>query len=286
MIGELYVILLFLFGACVGSYLNVVAVRYSPEEGFRRSNTGRSHCPYCRHALSWYELIPILSFLIQGGRCRRCHEKLSFQYPAVEVAAGLAAASVPFTLGWGVPAFVWTLAFFIFIVVFLIDLRLHIIPDVLSGAIALLGVVLVAYRFFSGAYGAGLGIEGTFIGNYALIFWFWGENVLINHALGALFGLLFFWLIYFLTGGKAMGFGDVKLAGAVGMLLGWPDGALALVFAFILGAILGLALIGARRRAMKDMVPFGPFIVLGVAVVFFFGYDIVNGYFELFNLVP
>lgn len=277
--------MLFALGAFIGSYLNVLAVRYTPETGFKRGNTGRSHCPYCNRVLAWYELIPLVSFIALGGRCRSCKKRISLQYPASEVLAGLILAFVPQVLGLSIPALVWTLAFFALLLVFLIDLRQRIIPDALTAFIALLGVALAAYRFFSGAYGTGLEVEGTFLGNYALMFWFWGENILVNHVFGALFGIAFLGLVYFGSRGRAMGFGDVKLAGALGVLMGWPDVALALVVAFIFGATLGLALIAVGRAVMRDVVPFGPFIVVGVATVFFFGYHIVDGYFKLFNLV-
>ncbi|MBI2594799.1 MAG: prepilin peptidase, partial [Candidatus Colwellbacteria bacterium] len=88
--GAYYLILfLFIFGALIGSYLNVVSLRFSPEEGFRASRSGRSRCPYCSRTLKWYELVPLLSFLIQGGRCRVCQRRLSLQYPIVELMAGL-----------------------------------------------------------------------------------------------------------------------------------------------------------------------------------------------------
>ena len=81
-----------------------------------------------------------------------------------------------------------------------------------------------------------------------------------------------------------MGFGDVKLAGGIGALIGWPDVTLALMLAFITGSIWGVALILNRKKNMKDVLPFGPFILLGVTLVFFFGYDILNGYFSIFGI--
>ncbi len=284
MIETAFTILLFVFGTFIGSYINVVGTRYSREDGFGKSNFGRSRCPHCSKQLTWFELIPIISFVLQGARCRGCREKLSLGYPFVEIVAGLIFAFVPWVLGYSVPSLIWIAIFLIFLLISIIDFRLRIIPDKLNLLIVVFGVLLIVFRYVSGEYGTGLTVEGTFLGSYALIFWFWGQNIFINHLVGTLSAATFFWLIYFISRGRAMGFGDVKLATAVGVLMGWPDAALALVFAFVLGGAAGALLLITNKKDMKDAVPFGPYIVAGVALVFFFGHDIISGYITLFDL--
>lgn len=284
MIELAQVVFLFVFGAFIGSYINVVGVRYSTEAGFKSSNTGRSHCPYCGHTLRWYELIPLASFIIQRRRCRECSKKISWQYPIVEIIAGLIFIFPSWIFGFGVPAALWTLIFLIFLLISIIDLRLRVIPNKLNAIVAITGIVLIAFRYISGEYGSGLTIQGTFLGSYAIAFWPFGENILINHAIGATVAIVFFGLLYVFSRGRAMGFGDVKLASAVGILMGWPDVALALILSFILGSVVGVFYLLTNKKGMKDTLPFGPFIVLGVTLVFLFGYDIINGYFRLFNI--
>ena len=246
---------------------------------------GRSECPKCKKKLRWYELIPILSFFVQGGRCRDCRERISWQYPIVEILSGAVFALVPLKLGQGVPAILWVLAFSALILISIIDLRLGVIPDKLVAFVAILGLLLFGYYKTTGEYGlVGGKVMGTFLGSYALSFWFGAPNIFVNYAAGVLSGLVLLGGVYVIGKGKAMGFGDVKLAVAVGLLMGWPDSIMAMILAFITGAVWGMVLILRREKGMKDTMPFGPFIVLGVTLVFFFGYHILNGYFAAFGL--
>ncbi|MBI2013044.1 MAG: prepilin peptidase [Candidatus Colwellbacteria bacterium] len=273
-----YYLILFILGTIVGSYLNVVSLRFSRNEGFKASRKGRSHCPHCAKTLKWYELIPLLSFLIQGGKCRSCRKRLSLQYPIIEFLAGLSLVLTPWQLGWSPFTILWILAFLLFILIAAIDLRLGIIPDKLSILVAVLGLLTALLVYLDSDLGT------SFIGSYALLFQLGEGNFWVHRLVGVMFGLAFFGGIYLFTRGKAMGLGDVKLAGAIGLLLGWPDVALALVLAFFVGSIFAIPLLLTKRKALKDALPFGPFIVAGVTLVFFFGYHIINGYFYLFNL--
>ena len=272
-----YYLILFILGALVGSYLNVVSLRFSRETGFRASRKGRSHCPHCAKTLKWYELIPLLSFLIQGGKCRSCSRRISLQYPIVELLAGLSLVLIPWQLGWSSLTILWILAFLLFILIAAIDLRLGIIPDKLNILVAVLGLLAALLVYFDRDLGT------SFIGSYALLFQLGEDSFWVHRLVGVMFGLVFFGGIYLFTRGKAMGLGDVKLAGAIGFLLGWPDVTLALVLAFFVGSIFAIPLLLMKRKTLKDALPFGPFIVAGVTLVFFFGYHILNGYFYLFN---
>lgn len=263
-------------GFFVGSYLNVLGTRFSREAGFRASRKGRSHCDHCGKPLRWYELVPVMSFFLQGGRCRTCRERISWQYPIVELLSALVFILVPWRLGWEPLTILWILIFLVLILIAIIDLRLGIIPDKLNLSLILLGFLIVSLTY----YGEGV---GSFLGSYALLFELGEGNFWIHRLAGVLVGSVFFGGIHFFSNGRAMGLGDVKFAAALGLLLGWPDVMLALVLGFLAGSLFALPLLIARKRAMKDALPFGPFIVVGVTLTFFLGYHILNGYFQLFG---
>ena len=246
----------FLFGLALGSFLHVLVSRYDPERFLLTPATlgGRSYCPHCKRTLAWYELVPLLSFLVQRGRCRACGAKISWSYFGVELACGLLVALVPMGLPL-VPAILWTAVFLILLLITLIDMRLQIIPDELSAALAILGIGLVlaggAPFDWPGHFGAGLGAA------------------------------LFFAALIAITRGKGMGWGDVKLAFVLGLVFGWPDTLLLVMLAFVIGAAVGVALIIARSKNLKSALPFGPFLALAALIVFFFGQSIIGGYLRL-----
>lgn len=287
-------VILFMVGIAVGSFLNVLTLRFNPKEkerGLFKNIYGRSHCPNCSKVLGWYELIPLFSFLIQLGKCRSCGTKLTRQYPIVEFLGGLIFISVPYNL---LPTHslspipyllisIWILVFLALLTMSVIDFHHRIIPDSINVFIGILGAALVGYRYFFLSPVKELG-GGSFLGGYALMFPF-GDNFPLNNFIGFIFGLGFLGALFVISGGRGMGLGDVKLAAALGLLMGWPDIALALILAFITGAVLSLALIFAKRKSMKDFVPFGPFIALGVVLVFFFGNEMLNLYFRFFSLI-
>jgi len=278
-------ILLFLFGTSIGSFIGVLGSRYSEKDNFRLALKGRSKCLHCEKTLNWYELIPLVSFFVQAGKCRKCKEQISKESLVVEILSGLVFAFVPFQFNEPSVAIIWTLAFLVFILISIVDLRLKVIPDELTIIIAILGAALFYSYSLTGNFGLINGVvEGSFLGSHAINFWFGSPGILINYIAGILFGLVSFGLVYGLSKGRAMGFGDVKLAGAIGSLIGWPDIVLALMLSFITGAIWGIVLIARKKKNMKDAVPFGPFIILGVTLAFFFGYDILNGYFSIFGI--
>lgn len=287
----------FVFGVTIGSFLNVLSLRYDPERPiFRRGVIGgRSHCMGCQTTLSWYELIPIVSFVIQRGRCRSCGIRLSMQYPIVELLGGILMVMIPIAVGnvYGVlfhriggalpiwyyaATAIFTLAAFTYLFLSAVDARLTIIPDQSNLLIVALGGLKI---WLLSTLPVWNDVGGSFIGHYAAIFGL-REHIILNHLLAGAFGLLFFGAIWALSRGRAMGFGDVKLAGATGILLGWPDTVFALFLAFIVGALWGILLIVRSRKSMKSSVPFGPFIAVGVALIVFIGNRLMDGYFSLF----
>lgn len=286
----MYLIIRFIFGLAVGSFLNVLATRYEPDKFLltKKSVGGRSFCPHCKHPLSWYELIPLFSFAIQGGKCRNCKTKISWFYPLGELSAGLifafvpdkiAAISYPAISFFSPQVILWVLIFLTFQLLAFIDWRLKLVPD--EGSLSL--IVLGAFAAFVYPINA-VGFKVlSFTGHYALLFGA-QESVWANRALALIVMTIFFGLLSFVTKGKGIGLGDLKLSLGIAFVFGWPDAALVAGFAFILGAIVGGVLLFFKRKSMKSAVPFVPFLALGAALVFFLGFQIVDKYFGLLYL--
>lgn len=292
---------LFLFGLGTGSFLNVLIFRYRPERFFLSNKIigGRSRCRTCQKTLHWRELIPLFSFLFQRRRCRGCKSFISWQYPLVEFLSGLIFLIIPFYFsqiyrfsilssagnyfgGYYVETALWIFAFLIFLLIAFIDYRRQLIPDELNFFLLVLGTFLIGLRaFFNDFYSS---FPTSFLKNYATIFRF-SENIWLNHFMGALIGAGIFWLIIVLSRGRGMGWGDLKLGLAGGWLFGWPDIGLATMLSFMIGGLFGGLLLVFKIKTWKDALPFGPFIILGFALTFFFGYRIIDGYFRLFNLI-
>lgn len=297
---NVFLFILFVLGLAVGSFLDVIASRYQSEGKLLAASiiSGRSRCMNCGKILRWYELIPLVSFMIQRGRCRGCRSKLSWRYPAIELGVGILFAGAAYRLYslysiwqfgdlaafpiwyFGILA-VWLSALAILALVAFIDFRFSIIPDPLNLFVLLLGVIGVVIR--SAFHISGF-LQGSFLGYHALLFGF-QSSAWLGHSFAAIFGLAIFGLIILLSRGRAMGMGDVKLAFVLGVLFGWPDIALLTTLAFVFGALWSLGALARGKKTMKDMVPFGPFIVLGALAVFFFGNSIMSGYFNLFRFL-
>lgn len=248
----------FLFGLIVGSFLNCVIYRLEVKQSFLR---GRSFCPHCKHTLSWQDLIPVFSFLFLHAKCRYCSKRISWQYPAVELATGILFILIFWILdfGFGLTFGFWILISSLLIIIFVFDLKHFIIPDkVVYPAIIIASIFNFQFLIF----------------NQFSIF-----NSLILSALGA---SAFFLFIVLVSRGKSMGIGDIKLAFLMGLLLGFPYILVALFFSFLIGAIIGIGLILAKRKTMKSEVPFGPFLVIGTFIALFCGEIIINWYWSLF----
>lgn len=255
--------IVFIFGLMVGSFLNSIIYRLPSGESFLIQ---RSYCPYCKHKLSWKDLIPIFSFLILKGKCRYCHHQISLQYPLVELATGILFVLIFWILDFGFDlAFgFWNLIFYLVIACFLIiiffyDLKHYIIPDkIIYPAIA----TALFYQLF--------GIWNLEIG-------------ILKPILSAILAGLFFLSIVLFSRGKWMGVGDVKLAFFMGLFLGFPNILIALFLAFFIGAIIGIGLIISGKKTLKSEVPFGPFLVVGTFIALFWGQAIINWYLNLFS---
>ncbi|MDE2025020.1 MAG: prepilin peptidase [Patescibacteria group bacterium] len=245
------IVLIFIAGVAFGSFFNVVIDRVPREETFF---TGRSHCDFCKHTLAWYDLIPLLSFLLLGGRCRYCKKFIGFKYPLVEVTTGLFFIILLFPLVGqiisqtlvfsSVITTLFTLVVFsAFIIIFYTDLWYGIIPDIVlfPATIVALFSILISQPYH-----------------------------IVAHVISAVAAMGFFLALFLGTRGKGMGFGDVKLAFFLGLLLGWPGTFLAIYVAFLTGAIAALILVlWGRKRFFGSTIPFGPFLILGTLISWF-----------------
>lgn len=259
-----FLLFVFMFGASIGSFINVLVDRL-PEE---KSINGRSHCDFCKKQLRWYDLIPVLSFIVLGGKCRYCHKRLSKQYPIVEVLTGLififiviyqfhiVDPNLSFDTMHIQSILLLITVFGIFsclFAIFVTDLKYQIIPDELQIAFLLCSIF---YLIITGRINS---IQD--IGYYGIS----GAIVLFP-----------IWFIHALTKGKGMGFGDVKLSYTIGILLGIAKGLISLYIGFVAGGIVSVFLIVLRRKKLKSKIAFGPFLILGITIMFFWGERIVE----------
>ncbi|MCD6528410.1 prepilin peptidase [bacterium] len=274
---KVFSFLFFLLGLVFGSFLNCIIYRLYTGEGFF---IGRSFCPKCKHILKWKDLIPVFSFLLLKGKCRYCKKPISWQYPLVEIATGLVFLLIlNFKLritNYELLSFENILNFlfliFIFsflIVIFVYDLKHYIIPDkVIFPAI----VVTLFYQLFK-------------IWNFEFVsdfgFRISDFKILAVPLFSAILASVFFLVIILISGGRWMGFGDVKLAFFMGLFLGFPNILVALFFSFFIGAIIGIGLIIAKKKTFHSEVPFGPFLVSGTFIAFFFGENLISWYLSL-----
>ncbi|KKP86127.1 MAG: Type 4 prepilin-like protein leader peptide-processing enzyme [Candidatus Roizmanbacteria bacterium GW2011_GWA2_35_8] len=239
--------MIFIFGASIGSFLNVLIDRLPKDEPI----TGRSHCDFCKKKIAWYDLIPILSYFFLKGKSRCCDKKLSFQYPIVEILAGAAFVFV-FFQGQNLLGSVLIMGILsCLMVVFFSDLKYHLISD----------YILVALFIFSFLY-----------------------NVMVRLAHHDIFSAIIvglpIFLIYYISHERAMGLGDVYLAAIIGFILGWKSGYIALYIAFVTGAVYGILLMILKDKKLKTRIAFGPFLVSGTVIMLFWGErisDIIKG---------
>lgn len=255
-------ILPFIGGLLIGSFLNVVILRF---DDLLTIAQGRSHCPNCKTTLAWYDLIPLLSFIVLWGKCRNCQKPISYQYPAVELATGLLFAAgygLIFSAGLPLTDAILTFIFYIIavaamVVIFCHDAYEMMIPDLMS------------YILILAALGFG---------------WFYTHNI-VTTFYGGLIGVIPIALLVYPSRGKWMGEGDVKLAFGLGLLVGSPAAIVFLVAAFFSGAAFGLIIIGLSKRfGLKSAVPFGPFLILGAIIALFYGSSLIHWYKGMLGL--
>ena len=262
--------LVFVLGACWGSFLNCLIYRW--EQG-QKINRGRSFCPKCHHQLGFWDLVPIVSFIFLRRKCRYCRKKIAWQYLAVEIATGLLFIII-FNLQFSIYnefsiiqfsklIYLWIVACLLEII-FIYDLKHYIIPD--RAVFSAIGLVFI-FRILNLFENWNLKIENL--------------PAFSNALLAGLVAASFFFIIWLASRGRAMGFGDVKLAFLLGLLLGWPLILVGLGIAFLSGALVGGGLMILGRKKMQSQAPFGPFLIGGALIALFFGERIINWYLSL-----
>lgn len=245
---ESYIILsISLFSLLLGSFFNVVGLRVPVGESIVMP---RSHCPRCQRTLTAWELIPVVSYVVQGGKCRGCGVRISPLYPAVELMTAILFTISPVLVGWSKELIVtWTLVSLLMII-FVSDIRYMMIPD---------RVLLSFAAFFI--------IERIFIP-----FSPWSDSLI-----GAFVGFFLLYGIAVASKG-GMGGGDIKLFALLGFVLGWKMVLLAFFFSTVYGTVFGLIGMALGKVRRKEPMPFGPAIVFGTLTAHFFGRAIIEWY--------
>lgn len=265
----------FILGTIIGSFLNVVILRYNTG---RSAVKGESQCFTCGKKLKWPDLFPIFSFLAFKGRCRHCKCKISWQYPVVELVTGLVFISVfaaKFSATYPISSLLYIayalVVFCLLIIISAYDFKHQIIPNGCAYLLAGLALLPVLYK--------NLSCIGDWSALANLSRW---QDFLAGIILASFFA--FFWAV---SRGNWMGLGDAKLALGVGWFLGLPKSLLALAFSFWIGAAAGVTLMIVNKSKYKinSAIPFGPFLALGAFLAFIFGDTILKDYLYYFYVV-
>ena len=247
--------IIFILGLIIGSFSNVCIYRIPKNESIVFP---ASHCPNCHTPIKAIDNIPILSFLLLKGKCRKCGEKISIRYPVVEFLTGAIYLLIFLIYGRSYQTLIYALLSSALIIISFIDLDVQIIPDEIS----LPGIVIGLALSFIVPYISYLNSLLGIIAGGGIIF------------LIALAGLAIFKK-------EAMGGGDVKLSAMIGAFIGWKYIIVSLFIGFFIGAIAGILLILLKIRNRDDLVPFGPFIVLGSFITLLWGENILSWYLGL-----
>lgn len=245
-----------LFGAIVGSFLNVVILRLPDEK--QSIVFPSSHCPACQSSLAWYENIPVLSFLFLRGKCGHCRSHISIQYPLIEILTAFLATALMYKFNLTPLVFGYFLFGAALIVIIVIDIHHQIIPDVIS----LPGII--AGFLFSFCNGAA-GWQSSLIGILA------GGGVLYAIAL----------LYFYLRKIDGMGGGDIKLLAMIGAWLGWPSLPFVILASSASGTIIGLIAMVKQKKGGQTRIPFGPFLS-GAALVYIFYSENIQHFYQLY----
>lgn len=242
-------ILILILGLSIGSFLNVCIYRIPEKKSIAFP---ASHCPNCKHALNAVDLIPILGYLINRGKCKYCGVKISLQYPIVELLTGIVFLLLFNKFFISMELLKYAMLSSLLIVVTVIDLERQEIPDelIIFGLIA--GLLFNIYNI---------------------------KTDMIPGIMGFVLGGGVFLIIAMLTNG-AMGGGDIKLMAVLGLFFGWKIIILISIIAFIIGAVISLILIAVKVKSRKDYIPFGPFIAIAALTAIFYGIQIIDLYMQ------
>jgi leader peptidase (prepilin peptidase)/N-methyltransferase len=254
-------IIAFVFGAVIGSFLNVCIIRIPGQESVV---TPSSHCRGCNKPIAFYDNIPLISYLLLRARCRSCSEWISPRYFIVELLMASLAVVLYYQFGIGLAFFVGFVFVAALIIISFIDLDVRIVPDVIS----LPGIVV--------------GLLFSVIARYFINDPFDLVPTPVSALLGVLIGggflLALAWAYEAFTGVEGMGGGDIKLLAMIGAFLGWTSIPFTLFFASLTGSVVGLGFMIAKGVGRRFALPFAPFLCLGALLYLLFGQDLIRFY--------
>ncbi len=242
----------FILGLFIGSFLNVCIYRIPKGESVVWPP---SHCPECGERIKPYDNIPVISYLILKGKCRSCGERISYQYPAVELLTGLLTAAAVCRFGLTFSALYYLILTYYLIVVSFIDLKTMEVPVRLSYGALLSGLLL-----------------SFFVPNHSF------KEAVFGASFGAGIILFIIETYYVFTGKEGMGYGDANIMAVVGAFLGWKKALLTLFLASFVGALIGIALILINKDKREKAIPFGPFLSIGALLSLYFGDALIKWY--------
>jgi leader peptidase (prepilin peptidase)/N-methyltransferase len=252
LLNNIAYLIIFAYGLIFGSFFNVVGLRVPLKKSIILP---RSACPTCGHQLKAYELIPVLSYLIQKGKCRGCQSRISPIYPTFELLTGILFATAPLVLGWSWELVITLTLLSMFIIIVVSDIHYMIIPD----------KVLL-----------------WFAGIFLLERIIWPLTPWWDSITGAVTGFVLLLIIALVTKG-GMGFGDVKLYALLGFVLGLKLVLLSFFLSTLFGAVIGGLALLFRIVKRRQPIPFGPFIAAGTITAYYWGTEIIQFYIEILN---
>lgn len=244
-----WTIVTIIYGVLIGSFLNVCIYRIPEKQSVV---VVRSHCMSCGKQIKWYDLVPLVSFLVLRGKCRYCKAKLSWQYPAVEALNGILYGIIVLVNGFNITSILYCLATSALLALSIIDWRTYEIPPSFNIFIGILGIIRLILD---------------------LPHWY-------NYVIGFVSVSGFLLLIFLVTKGRGIGFGDVKLMAAAGLLLGWKLIILSLGLGCVLGSIIHITLMYVKDK--DRVLAFGPYLSLGIFISMMYGEQIIEWYLHMF----
>lgn len=249
-------LIVFLYGTVIGSFLNVCIYRIPQKESIVKV---RSHCMSCGYQLQWFDLLPVVSWVAYRGRCRKCGQKISIQYPLIEALNGCLYVIIFYINGWNsaeelIVSIIYCLMASALLALSIIDWRTYEIP--------------VGFNIF-------IGILGLF--RLMMNYQEWKEYVIGLFAVS-----LFLEVLFWISGGAAIGGGDIKLMAAAGLLLGWKK----IVLAFVIGCIVGSVIHLVRMKVSNagKVLALGPYLSLGILLAALWGDMMIETYLKMLNM--
>lgn len=246
--GTILYAVIFLFGIVIGSFLNVCILRIPLKESIAKE---RSHCMSCGYQLAWFDLIPLFSYIFLGGRCRKCKTHISLQYPLVEGLNGVLYVLIFLVNGWSIDSVIYCLLTSALIVLSVIDFRTYEIPFGINLFILALGLIHLGFH----------------LGDW------------VTYVIGLFAVSTFLEIIFRVSGGRAIGYGDVRLMRAAGLLIGWKLSILALILGCILGSVIHI--IRMKVSGEGHVLAMGPYLAMGIFISVLWGEPFINWYFSL-----